>query len=65
VLGSVSTAAILAGQTVTVTFNWFTASAKKGTHTITATADSGNVVTESNESNNTKQVSVSIQGNKT
>jgi len=65
VLGSVSTAAIPAGQTVTVTFNWYTASAKKGTHTITATADSGNVLAESNEGNNTKQITVSIQGNKT
>ena len=65
VLGSVSTAAIPAGQSVTVTFNWYTASAKKGTHTITATADSGKVVAESNENNNTKTITVSIQGNKT
>ena len=65
VLGSVSTAAIPANGSVTVTFNWYTASAKKGTHTITATADSGNVVAESNEGNNTKQITVTIQGNKT
>ena len=65
VLGSVSTLAIPANGSVTVTFSWYTASAKKGTHTITATADSGNVVAESNEGNNTKQITVSIQGNKT
>jgi len=65
VLGSVSTAAIPANGSVTVTFNWYTASAKKGNHTITATADSTNVVAESNENNNTKTITISIQGNKT
>ena len=65
VLGTVSTPPIGAGQSVNVTFNWYTASAKKGNHTITATADSGNVVAESNESNNSKSIVVSIQGNKT
>src|SRR6266436_5209710 len=65
VLGSVSTAPIPANGSVTVTFNWYTASAKKGNHTITATADSGNVVAESNEGNNTRSITVSIQGNKT
>jgi PKD repeat protein len=65
VLGSVSTAAIPANGSVTVTFNWYTASAKKGNHTITTTADSAKVVAESNENNNTKTITVSIQGNKT
>ena len=48
-----------------VTVNWLTASAKKGQHTIKATADKTNVVAESNEANNTKTITVSIQGNKT
>jgi len=38
---------------VTVTFNWYTASAKKGNHTITATADSGNVVLKATKVNHT------------
>jgi subtilase family serine protease len=45
--------------------NWLTASAKKGQHTIKATADKTNVVPESNEANNTRTITVSIQGNKT
>jgi len=45
--------------------NWLTASAKKGQHTIKTTADKTNVVPESNEANNTKTITVSIQGNKT
>ena len=48
-----------------VTVNWLTAGAKKGLHTIKATADKVNVVPESNEANNTRTITVSIQGNKT
>ena len=37
---------------------------KNGTHTITATADPGNTISESNEGNNTGSRSVSVQGGK-
>jgi len=65
VLGLVDTPALAPGASATVSVNWLTASAKKGQHTIKATADKTNVVPESNEANNTKTITVSIQGNKT
>ena len=65
VLGLIDTPALAPGASATVTVNWLTASAKKGQHTIKATADKTNVVPESNEANNTKTITVSIQGNKT
>ena len=64
-LGLINTPALAAGASTQVSVNWLTASAKKGQHTIKATADLNNVVPESNEANNTKTVTVSIQGNKT
>jgi hypothetical protein len=65
VLGLIDTPALGPGASATVTVNWLTASAKKGQHTIKATADKTNVVAESNEANNTRTITVSIQGNKT
>src|SRR5438874_9511075 len=65
VLGLVNTPTLNPGQSAQVSVNWLTASAKKGQHTIKATADKTNVVAESNEANNTKTITVSIQGNKT
>jgi PKD repeat protein len=65
VLGLVNTQALNVGQSTQVSVNWYTANVKKGQHTITATADKTNVVPESNEANNTKTITVSIQGNKT
>jgi hypothetical protein len=65
VLGLINTAALAPGASTQVSANWLTASAKKGQHTILATADKNNVVAESNEGNNTKTITVSIQGNKT
>ena len=65
VLGLIDTPAIGAGQSVQVSVNWLTASAKKGQHTIKTTADRTGLVTESNEGNNTKIITVSLQGNKT
>src|SRR5437660_2861260 len=65
VLGLIDTPALAPGASATVTVNWLTASPKKGQHTIKATADKTNVVPESNEANNTKTITVSIQGNKT
>lgn len=64
--GTVSTPSIAVGQSVNVTFTWNTAGVKKGNHTVTAVADSGNQVTESNENNNTSSpITIFIQGNKT
>src|SRR5882724_1557090 len=65
VLGLIDTPALGPGASGTVTVNWLTASAKKGQHTIKATADKTNLVPESNEANNTRTITVSIQGNKT
>jgi len=65
VLGLIDTPALAPGASATVSVNWLTASAKKGQHTIKTTADKTNVVPESNEANNTKTITVSIQGNKT
>ncbi|PYL97241.1 MAG: hypothetical protein DMF18_03180 [Verrucomicrobia bacterium] len=49
VLGLIDTPALAPGGSATVTVNWLTASAKKGQHTIKATADKTNVVAESND----------------
>jgi subtilase family serine protease len=65
VLGLIDTPALGPGASATVPVNWLTVGAKKGQHTIKATADNANVVPESNEANNTKTITVSIQGNKT
>jgi subtilase family serine protease len=65
VLGLIDTPALPPGASATVSVNWLTASAKKSQHTIKTTADKNNVVAESNEANNTKSITVSIQGNKT
>jgi PKD repeat protein len=64
-IGLVNTAALAPGASVQVSVDWYTASVKKGQHTIKATADKNNAVAESNENNNTATVTVSIQGNKT
>jgi PKD repeat protein len=64
-LGLVSTSGLAPGASVQVSVDWFTAGVKKGQHTIKATADKSNEVTESNENNNTKKITVSIQGNQT
>lgn len=63
VLGLVDTPAIQAGQSTTVSINWDTRSVK-GTHTIRGTADQTGLVGESNETNNSSTLTVTIQGNK-
>lgn len=62
-LGSIATPAIPAGQSVTVSVDWRTA-AQNGDYTLTARADSANVVAESSETNNTKSIAVTLKGNK-
>jgi hypothetical protein len=63
VLGLVDTPAIQADQSTTVSINWDTRSVK-GTHTIRGTADQTGLVGESNETNNSSMLTVTIQGNK-
>jgi len=58
VLGLINTPALSPGASATVSVNWL---AKKGLHTIKATADKTNVVPESNEANNTKTITVSVK----
>lgn len=65
VLGLVNTPALGIGQSTQVAVNWLTANAKQGQHTVVATADKANAVAESIETNNTKNTTVSLKGNKT
>ncbi len=58
-----STAMIPAGGFVTVDLTWDTRGLK-GEHVIAVSADSGRVVTESDEGNNTSTLKVTVQGNK-
>jgi hypothetical protein len=58
-LGLINTPALSPGQSVQVSANW--PHAKKGQHTIKATADKNNGVAESNEANNTRTITVSIR----
>jgi len=62
-LGLVDTPAIAKGGTATVTLDW-KAAGVKGQHVITVTADRNNAVRESNETNNTATLTVTIKGNK-
>jgi uncharacterized delta-60 repeat protein len=63
VLANVETPAIPVGGSATVSFNWDTR-AVKGNHTIRVTADRTAIVKESEETNNTATLAVSIKGNK-
>jgi archaellum component FlaF (FlaF/FlaG flagellin family) len=65
VIGLIDTPSLAPGASATVSVSWSTASVQKGQHTIKATADRNNAVAESTETNNTKSITVSIQGNKT
>lgn len=63
VIGVANTPAMAQGASVVVSVDWNTASVK-GEHVITATADIGSVVTESSETNNSGQLTVTVKGNK-
>ncbi len=66
VLGTPATVMLAPGATTQVSVQWpTTAKTAKGNHTIRATADRNGAVTESNEENNTKDLTVFLQGNKT
>jgi subtilase family serine protease len=59
-LGIVNTAGLAPGRSVQVSLMWTTPN-QKGSHTIKAIADRNNVVAESNESNNTKSITVKVK----
>lgn len=63
VLGTVATPGLMPGETTSVSINWDTRGVK-GDHTITVTADRGEAVDESNETNNSSTLQVSVRGNK-
>ncbi|MBA2383543.1 MAG: peptidase M14 [Actinobacteria bacterium] len=64
VLGTVPTTGSLAqGASTTVSVLWDTRSVK-GTYTVRATADSAGQVTELDETNNARDVTVTVQGNR-
>ena len=65
VLGTVDTPALSPGAYAAAQINWYTANVPKGDHTVKATADRTNLVAESNETNNTRTITVTIQGNQT
>ena len=64
VLGLVETPAIPAGGTATVLVQWRTAGVK-GEHTVRITADTTNLVAESNEGNNAAARTMTVKGNQT
>lgn len=63
VIGVADLAPIPAGGSMEVTVTWDTRG-RNGDHVITATADVGGAVEESDEDNNTGQLTVSIRGNR-
>ncbi|HZI65781.1 MAG TPA: Ig-like domain-containing protein, partial [Thermoanaerobaculia bacterium] len=63
ILGSVATPSIPAGGSQQVSVQWDTRS-QKGPHTIRVTADAGQTVTESSETNNSSTLNITVQGNK-
>ena len=58
-LGVVNTGALGPGASAQVSVNW--TPAKKGKHTIQATADKNKVVAESNENNNSKSITINVR----
>ena len=63
VIGLVDTAAIAAGSSSAVSVQWDTR-AVSGEHSIRVTADKTGAVNESNETNNSSTLAVTVQGNK-
>jgi subtilase family serine protease len=59
-LGQVNTASLAPGATVQVSVNW-TANVTAGQHAIKAIADKSSLVAESNETNNQKTITVTVQ----
>jgi M6 family metalloprotease-like protein len=63
VLGSVTTPALGNGQSALASVLWNTKGVK-GDHTIRATSDAANAITEENEANNAGVLTVTVKGNK-
>ncbi len=63
IIGQIATPAIPSGSSTNVSVQWDTRSVR-GEHTIFVTADELQQVPESNESNNTSSLAVTVQGNK-
>jgi hypothetical protein len=63
VLGRIATPALEPGQSANVSVQWDTKH-QQGTHTIRATADWNDAVAESDEANNTSEVTVEVRGNR-
>ncbi|HSE61988.1 MAG TPA: CARDB domain-containing protein [Thermoanaerobaculia bacterium] len=63
ILGRVATGSLASGASIDVSVQWDTRGVK-GAHTLYATADAALAVSESNESNNTSSLAVTVQGNK-
>lgn len=63
VLGRVSTPALAPGQSANVSVEWDTRH-QQGDHVIRATADWNNAVAESDEANNTREITVTVRGNR-
>jgi probable HAF family extracellular repeat protein len=61
VFATLATPTIPAGQSVTLTYSWDLKKVEEGKHTLTATADSAAVVTETNEANNTLKVVFTVK----
>ena len=62
VLGDAGPVAVAAGASAQLTYTW--TDPAKGDHSITATADPGNTITEKDESNNSAKRLITIKGNK-
>jgi hypothetical protein len=62
-LGRVNTPALEPGQSVDVSVAWDTRG-QQGAHVIRATADWNNAVAESDETNNSREITVTVRGNR-
>lgn len=60
VLGLIDTSSLAPGTSTPVAVTWSTVGMARGQHTIKATADRNNTVTEGNEANNTKNIPVTV-----
>jgi hypothetical protein len=63
VIVTVSTPALAPGQSANVSVEWDTRH-QQGDHVIRATADWNNAVAESDEANNTREITVTVRGNR-
>jgi hypothetical protein len=62
VLGTMATPALAPGESAAVSVQWSTRH-QRGTHVIRATADWNNAVIESDEGNNSREITITVRGN--